>query len=304
MEDFFNSYKLKYFVLPLYYLVDIFKQINKEYDDYIDKLYNDNVNTHEGADFFPDFIIPTQFDNLNSIKSNSKIFVHEYIVTKPTQINTNTQTNPNMNIDMDINKYIVSLRNDSIYLWFVNKFLYRNFISNNFNELWEKKIFDNKINNYTIYKLNTKTNLIQVHLIQSNLYKIIKQNIFKNYILISNILALDSKYNEITDLNYNYDYDELFTKWIEPIEPIEPVEPIESNTDYKKLLSMKISEETIVIGEQVYTDILCFRNFIQIDYLSGLRFLYQNNPDENLIMPILYTKYRTNKLGQVLTILH
>lgn len=54
MEDFYNSYKFKYFVLPLYYLIDVFTQINREYDNYVNKLYDDDddTNTHEETNFF------------------------------------------------------------------------------------------------------------------------------------------------------------------------------------------------------------------------------------------------------------
>jgi len=63
-------------------------------------------------------------------------------------------------------------------------------------------------------------------------------------------------------------------------------------------------KKKIILDDEIYTDILCFRNFIQMDYSNGLRFLYSNEINKHLEMPILYTTYRIDKDGNILTILH
>jgi hypothetical protein len=58
----------------------------------------------------------------------------------------------------------------------------------------------------------------------------------------------------------------------------------------------------------VYTDVLCYRNFIQYEYQTGLWILYPKMNDVNyneiIHMPMLFTTYRINQQGQILTILH
>jgi hypothetical protein len=169
------------------------------------------------------------------------------------------------------------------------------------NKLFNETIFNNIIDKYTIYEYDTNKKSMQVHLIQSDKYKIISNNINISYILISNILSYTTshKYQEITEDNYNYNDRELFNKWIKPIEP-------DHTTNYKKLLEIKINKETVKIDGLIYTDILCYRNFIQFDYQSAVRISYpnSNNIIESIYMPILFTTYRINQQNRILTILH
>jgi len=291
MENFFNNYTSKYFFLPIYFLINIFKEINSEYVNYIKLLYADNIDNEKQHELF--FIMPKQFNCLEDINCDSRFFIKEYTSVKTNQINTNE---PNVDNKLHAIKYIITLRKDTIYFRLLNFYNY-NFIPNTLGELIEDKIFNSKICNYTIYKFNLETKQIQIHLIPHESYKKIKQIIFNNYIVISNILALNSEYKEITWDNYNYEYNNLFNKWIEPIEPSD-------NMGYKKLTILKMNEEKIMVNNEIYTDILCFRNFIQLDYSNGLRLLYSNDPDKHLVMPILYTTYRIDNTGNILTILH
>lgn len=59
-----------------------------------------------------------------------------------------------------------------------------------------------------------------------------------------------------------------------------------------------------MIDGNVYRDILYFINFIQNDYANLLRMLYPNENTNILQMPFLYTTYKINYQGKILTILH
>jgi hypothetical protein len=62
---------------------------------------------------------------------------------------------------------------------------------------------------------------------------------------------------------YDYNYEKLFNIWIEPIEPDDII-------NYHSILERKINEENVEIDGLVYTDVLCYRNFIQYEYQTGL----------------------------------
>lgn len=293
---------LKCIFLPIYFLIDVFWQIDVEYQKYIYLTYantNDLNDDYEKNHNSLTFIMPRKFHDLIEIKLNHEIFIKQYDISKYNQIINQIDNSNDISYDLydydesDSIIYIVSLRNNTLYSKLFN-WWNSDFIPSDFNEFMEKNIFDSKINNYAIYKFNPTTNFIQVHLIPFESYKIIKKKLLQNYILISNILALNNKYAEITDDNYNYEYEKLFTRWIEPIEPSDV-------NNYKKILKLKINEEQITIDNNVYTDVLCFRNFIQIDYSNEYNSTYS---DESLKMPMLYTTYRIDKHGNILTILH
>lgn len=290
-----NFYILNYIFYPIYYCYDIFIQLNKEYIDYIETTYcsNNNNSTYTTSEL--DFIMTKNFNSLDEIKSNTTIFVDSFY---------NLLNNE---------EYVIGLRKLSLLskIYFLTKNLFSNpkLSSNNTQEINEM-LFDDNFNKYTIYTHNkNSTNSvntvksIQVHLINSNTYKIINKNISVNYILISNILTYisNNEYPEITEDNYNYNDGQLFNKWIKPIEPIDTI-------NYKKILERKINEENVKIDGLIYTDIFCYRNLIQSDYQTGLRILYPNSDSDDSIksicMPILFTTYRVNQQGFILTILH
>jgi len=233
--DFFENYISKYFFLPIYFVIKIFREINLDYENYVKLVYyDDNTKDNKKQDLF--FIMPIQSNSLNGINSDCRFFIKEYLSVNKNESNQTNETNKSNNdTKLPSIKYIVTLRKDNIYFRLLNLYNY-NFIPDTLNDLLENTIFKNKISNYTIYKLNLKTKFIQIHLVPYKSYKKIKKIIFNNYIIVSNILALNSKHKEITWHDYNYDYDILFNKWIEPVEP--------SDTDiYKKLTFVKINEE-------------------------------------------------------------
>jgi hypothetical protein len=294
MISLLNSLISNYFFKPIYNIYDIFVLINNEYIDYVKKIYGSNI-TDADSESNLDFVMTNKFDNLDEIKSNSKIFIKTFI--KPTQTN----------LDNEI-EYVIGFRKIHLFYKIVRFIHYLNEYLNftNYGDFTEEKLFSNNIESYTIYKLNLHRKSIQIHLISSNSYQKIKKNISVNYILISNILYYSNseKYTEIIYSNYDYsnyddDYKQLLDKWIEPIDP-------DDYSNYKKISSLKINEEIIKIDNNIYTDILCFRNFIQYDYQNGLRILYPNPNEINEFnkMPILFTTYRINENKQILTILH
>lgn len=279
-----------YFFYPIYLVYNIFMELNKEYMDYVKSTYSSTNDDDDVLSYTTsielDFIMIKNFETLYEIKLNSKVFVSSYYD------NSNNS------------EYIIGLRKISL---FPKITLLMEYLKGNHNlvvdnkKLFNKTIFNNIIDKYTIYEYDRNKKSIQVHIIQSDKYKITFNNISTSYILISNILnyIASDKYQEIIEDNYNYNDRELFDKWIEPINP-------DDTTNYKKLLERKINRETVKIDGLLYTDILCYRNFIQSDYQSAIRILYPNTNDinETIYMPILFTTYRINQQNQILTILH
>lgn len=41
MNNFLNNYTLKYFLFPIYFITDLFEEINLEYINYVESLYDD-----------------------------------------------------------------------------------------------------------------------------------------------------------------------------------------------------------------------------------------------------------------------
>lgn len=278
-----------YFFYPIYLIYDIFMDLNKEYMDYVKSTYsstNDDDVLSYTTSIELDFIMIKNFETLDEIKLNSKVFVGSYYDSS------------------NDGEYIIGLRKIPL---FSKISLLVEYLKGNRNLLVDKKklfnetIFNSIIDKYTIYEYDKNKKSIQVHLIQSYKYKITFNNISTSYIIISNILnyIASDKYQAIIEDNYNYNDRKLFDKWIEPINP-------DDTTNYKKLLERKINKETVKIDGLLYTDILCYRNFIQSDYQSAIRILYPNTNDinETIYMPILFTTYRINRQNQILTILH
>lgn len=273
-------------------IFNIFIKINKEYIDYINTIYNkEDIQNNLKSKL--DFVMLKNFNNLNEIETNCNFIKKDRY-----------------------DKNIICLKNNTLFCKLIYWWNY-NFISNILNNSYTENeiIFCDQMNYFAIYSLKKNnysnyTNIndnkffIQVHLPQPNSYQIIKKNLINNYIIINNIL---SNFNiNIKELNQdnlsNYNYNKLFEDWIRPIEPNDEV-------NFKKLLLVgKIDEDKIEIDGEVYNDILCFRNFIQSDYLHGLKIFYPNiNNNDNikyLQMPLLFTTYRINEKGQIMLILH
>lgn len=277
-----NNLIKKYLFSLIYVVSDIFIEVNNKYIEYIQTTYCDNEYKNIN------FVMIKNFDSLDEIKQNKKIFL---------ELHSNSDS-----------EYIIGLRRIPL---FPNIMLYKKYILNYFyninkyKNIFEEKVFDDDINNYAVYKLNKTNKLIQIDLIDPNHYNIIKKNLITNYIIISNILSYidNNKYPEISYDSDNYDWINLFNKWIEPIEPY--------NIFYDKLLEKKINKKIIEIDGEIYTDILCFRNLIQLEYKNAQKIFYSNieNLDNNIenqyiIMPILYSTYRINKQGKIIIILH
>lgn len=296
-----NLYTSNYIFYPIHYIFDIFFQLNEEYIKYVKTTYSPmsisisipipipipNQNNYISI---LDFAMIKNFNTLDEIKSNPNVFVN--ICSNIYNVET---------------EYVISLRKVSL---FPKITLLVEYLVGNYNLIMDKEklfneaIFDSVINKFTIYEYNNDKKTIKVHLTHPDKYKKIKKNISTYFILLSNILNYiggNNKYPEITENDYDYNYSQLFDMWIEPIEP-------DNIIDYKKIFERKINEEIIEIDGLVYTDILCYRNFIQYEYQAGLRILYPRT--DNIIqndiihMPILFTTYRINQQGQILTILH
>ena len=43
--NFFDNYTKRYFFLPIYFIINVFREINFEYINYVKLLYDDNDNT-------------------------------------------------------------------------------------------------------------------------------------------------------------------------------------------------------------------------------------------------------------------
>jgi hypothetical protein len=197
-------------------------------------------------------------------------------------------------------KYLISFRNNSSNLSLT--YLYNRFFNNSLEKIHDiddinsldNIIFEPYIQNYIIYKINENSGNLIINIISRLSYNKINETIRYNLIVMSNILAYDKKYSET---KYLESWKTLFNDWVEPIEP-------DDIDNYKKLLSIKINQETIQIDGSKFTDVLCYRNFIQKDFFANLRILYQNDKTDYDEIPILYTTYRTNEKKQVITILH
>lgn len=289
MDLFENLYTKNYFFYPMYCVINIFIELNKEYIYYI-KTIQTPIEDFDDKVSELDFIMIKNFNSLDEIKLNSKVFINNF----------SNKYNANIEYVIGLRKITLFSKITLLIEYFIGQY---NLILER-EKLFNEAIFNSAISKFTIYEYNIDKKSIKVHLTQSDKYKKIKNNILTSYILVSNILSYigsNDKYCEITEDYYNYNYEELFDKWIEPIEP-------DDTTNYKKLLEQKINEENIKIDDLEYTDILCYRNFIQLDYQTGLRILYpvSDNINQNTLisMPILYTTYRINKQGQILSILH
>jgi len=136
--DFFEIYKYNllkiFFFIPIYGFFYLCKIMNDEYVNYNKMLYGDeNENNNVLDNDYNDdliFIMSKNINNLEEIKNNSEIFVAEY----------------NIQEDQELNNYIITLRKNTLFSK-IKKYWNHNFITNNFNELIEKKIFDSKILN-------------------------------------------------------------------------------------------------------------------------------------------------------------
>lgn len=286
-----NLYTSNYIFYPIYCVFDIFIQLNKEYVEYVKTTYSPiSVPNQNNSISALDFVMVKNFNTPDEIKYNQNIFVN--ICSNKYNVKT---------------EYIISLRKVPL---FPKITLLVEYSTGNYNliadkeKLFNEAIFNSVINKFTVYEYNNDNKTIKVHLTHSDKYKKIKKNISTHFILISNILNYigeNNKYPEITENDYDYNYEKLFNMWIEPIES-------DNVIDYKKILERKINEEIVEIDGFVYTDILCYRNFIQCEYQAGLRILYPITEDiiqDDIIhMPVLFTTYRINQQGQILTILH
>jgi len=154
---------------------------------------------------------------------------------------------------------------------------------------------------YTEYIINIKTSDLIIHSPLDNSEFIVENYIKKYYELIKLVLN-----NNESNNNFN-DHKSLFILWKKPIEPSD----IEN---YKKIINTPIEKKNIKINDIMYTDIKCYRNFIQKKFVINLKNLSTLNNDLNFVlnlnnnllnMPFLYTTYRINQNNNdIITILY
>jgi len=280
MKYIFSLYN-NYFIVPIYFLIGLFFQINylaqKEINEMHkaitdDNIYNgvdDSIDVNDNIDNQNkfDFSMVTESNTIDDIIGNKNIFIKKYYSTEYDQTYLNVLV-LRENIPWAIEYY------RPMYLLFLENFLETN----------------SKL--YLIYKTNLDTSSLTIYAPINNSQSIIKNIIQKNFISIINILGYDSKYNYCYFLNP----EKLYIEWIKPIEPTDKL-------NYKKITEMSIETKNVLVNGIQYTDITCFRNFIQKDFKFNLEELFWNEETEFKNIQFLYTIYRIDSESNITTIL-
>ena len=264
----YNDYN--YVFVPIYFFISLIYQINYLQHNEIKKLFDKDFDDNENEQNL-NFVMITKPNDLDDIIKNKNIFIKKYNSIENEQ------------------KYLNILTLRENIPW--NADFYRPI-----HEIYLEYFVKTKCESYTIYKINTKTNDLIIHTPMNNSQLIIKNTIKNNFIMVANVLGYNKKYNPI-----DYDnWESLYNSWIKPIEPTDSI-------NYEKIINIPIKTEQIIIDNITYTDITCFRNFIQKDFKSNLAELYSNNDEkENNLkkIPYLYTTYRIDLDSNIITILY
>jgi hypothetical protein len=291
-NTFFNLYS-NYIFVPIYFLIGLFFQLIKLNYEEIDKLFDhDNDDELEDKKIYNFFMINNP-DDFYNLEKNKNIFIKKY-----------SFLNKNQNQEQDINqeqniKYenILTLRENICYAAYFYLPLHLMYLD---------YYLKNKPNQYTLYKLNTKTNDIIIDLSFNNDYTDVQEIIKKNYIQMINILEYSGKYNKKNFTGWK----NLYDQWIKPIEPSD-------KNNYLQLIKMSFDQEQIQIEnseflwcyqyqyQYQYTQMHCIRNFIQKDFFDNLQELYSKEETSFDKLSYLMTTYRIyNTGGNIITILH
>lgn len=289
MDNFFEMYD-SYISTPVCFLIGLFYQIDKNYQEYIAQTYGPDDISRGGLTKADEFYlngVDCEFGlgkcGIMGIINNKDIFIKKYY--------TNYKNTKYLNV--------IALKEVVPFAAYFCKFFV---MTTSFDELNDSCI---------LYQVNLNTGYTIVDITNFDKLQTIKNAIAKNFILVANIMEYCDDYEqkegmigdtpkELRELYEHDDYksvawktfEDLYADWTRPIEP--------TDNDFKKLTDMALSRTKKIIGEYEYTDIICYRNFLQRDFKAKFETLYNNCSDitqsELNTLPILLTTYRTKTM--------
>jgi hypothetical protein len=284
LDYFFKVYSSNYITFPLIIFVkllfDFFKKLNK-FDSYFDDK-SDNENEHEyykniitlqdeNDDLKKNIIVPANFESLDQIKNNKNIYIQKFSKNKYSN-----------NYDC-----VLAGQTNNLVGFFYIKF---------FNFVKTIEQIENS-SGYSVYMLNLESNQIIIDIQKKYVLDYTFKIFNKYYDIVPHILAYSSKYESSEYVDVDVDIDYFFNNWIKPIEPTD-------KENYLQLTQNKILTNLEIINGIQYTDIICYRNFLQKDFKSYLDELYKSDNNELQQIPYLYTTYRENSQKQIIMIIH